>query len=220
MICRSDPSSFQLGSKRLIILDIDGTLLDARPSWTSAAISLCDDFKLNIFLNLDIVSTMCALGAQPLITLLGNQAGRCLSDEFWHRVYEVFDDEIVVHFNDLFFRHWNMSAEVVCLTNKMPTHLENILSAVGHRWGVRDIVCPNGVARKPSSAGLDYIIEKYRANRLDAAFVGDTRVDHEAALHAGLDYVHCSYGYDINFIPERAVATLSRPAQLGPLWGV
>lgn len=52
-----------------------------------------------------------------------------------------------------------------------------------------------GVEKKPHRAMIDRILDKIQIDRKDAFYIGDTEVDEQTAVNSELDYVLVSYGY-------------------------
>ena len=52
-----------------------------------------------------------------------------------------------------------------------------------------------GVHKKPHSDMINNIINHYHVNKEDVLYIGDTNVDEETALNAGVDYALVTYGY-------------------------
>ena len=52
-----------------------------------------------------------------------------------------------------------------------------------------------GVKKKPDSNMIDNIVNHYGVNKDEVLYIGDTNVDEETALNAKVDYVLVTYGY-------------------------
>ena len=52
-----------------------------------------------------------------------------------------------------------------------------------------------GIKKKPNSNMIDNIMDYYQVSKDEVIYIGDTNVDEETALNAGVDYALVTYGY-------------------------
>ena len=52
-----------------------------------------------------------------------------------------------------------------------------------------------GVKKKPDSNMIDNIVSHYKVNKSEVLYIGDTNVDEETAMNSGVDYALVTYGY-------------------------
>ena len=92
-------------------------------------------------------------------------------------------------------------AEVLKQTKQMGTthfvytHKGITANDVLERLGVRQyftevVTSANGFARKPEPEAINYLIEKYVLDKADTFYVGDRRIDVEAAENAGIKSIN------------------------------
>lgn len=75
------------------------------------------------------------------------------------------------------------------------THKGITANDVLERLGVRQyftevVTSANGFARKPEPEAINYLIEKYALDKADTFYVGDRRIDVEAAENAGIKSIN------------------------------
>lgn len=75
------------------------------------------------------------------------------------------------------------------------THKGITANDVLERLGVRQyftevVTSANGFARKPEPEAIDYLLEKYHLDKMTTYYVGDRRIDVEAAENAGIKSIN------------------------------
>ncbi|WP_315460514.1 HAD-IA family hydrolase [uncultured Streptococcus sp.] len=81
------------------------------------------------------------------------------------------------------------------VTHFVYTHKGITANDVLERLGVRQyftevVTSANGFARKPEPEAINYLIEKYALDKADTFYVGDRRLDVEAAENAGIKSIN------------------------------
>lgn len=83
------------------------------------------------------------------------------------------------------------------------THKGITVNDVLERFGVRQyiievVTSANGFARKPSPEVIDYVIDKYHLDKARTYYVGDRRLDVEAAENAGIPSLNLGQPFSAN----------------------
>lgn len=67
----------------------------------------------------------------------------------------------------------------------------DVLERLGvHQYFTEVVTSANGFARKPEPEAIDYLLEKYHLDKSDTYYVGDRRIDVEAAENAGIKSIN------------------------------
>ncbi|WXL26441.1 phosphoglycolate phosphatase [Ectopseudomonas mendocina] len=198
---------FQGELPKLVMFDLDGTLLDSVPDLAAAV-----DRTL-----LDLGRP--AAGADKVRNWVGNGARvlvrRALADGIEH---DGVDDQLAAQALELFMQHYAEShdlsqvypgvqqtldwlreqdVELALVTNKPERFVAPLLDQKqlgGYfRWIIGGDTLPQ---QKPDPAGLLHVMKMARVEPACALFVGDSRTDVQAAKAAGVSCVALSYGYN------------------------
>ena len=203
-----------LKKKSLIVFDLDGTLFN-----TLGDLAVAVNFALRHFglpeHSEEQVRSFIGNGSMKLIersmgeaALHENVARTGISVEKVHKVY-----------SDFYWEHCTertrpvpgiveflkrSKVRVALLTNKPLRPSEKILEHFGLRDRFEFILCGDTAPeRKPSSAGLQKIIEMAHVSREETVMVGDDQPDILAARNAKVDCVtlFCGFGKPVNLLP-------------------
>ena len=187
--------------KKLIIFDLDGTLLDTLVDLQKAV-----NFSLSHFnyplRSLEQVRKDIGNGVAKLIErsipqgILNENYQKCL-DIFKKSYRENYDnfthayDGMVTTVQELL----NEGYLVTVATNKIIDVAKILLDH--HYPNLFDFIQGDavGVHKKPHPDMINNILNHYKLNKEDALYIGDTNVDEETALNASVDYVLVTYGY-------------------------
>ena len=185
---------------KTIIFDLDGTILDTLEDLKNAV-----NHALNFYnypeKDLEFVRKAIGNGTQVLIK-------RCtpctISEEDYHKVFNEFKSYYLSHYAD-YTRPYESIKDLLgtlkgqCLiavvSNKDNDLTQNLINK--EFPGLFDIIQGSYFDRpkKPDPYLIDKILDENSINKDDCLYVGDTNVDKESALNAGLDYRLVSYGY-------------------------
>lgn len=67
----------------------------------------------------------------------------------------------------------------------------DVLERLGvHQYFTEVVTSANGFARKPEPEAIDYLLEKYHLDKAETYYVGDRRIDVEAAENAGIKSIN------------------------------
>ena len=185
---------------KTVIFDLDGTILDTLEDLKNAV-----NHALNFYnypeKDLEFVRKAIGNGTQVLIK-------RCtpctISEEDYRKVFNEFKSFYLSHYAD-YTRPYEGIKDLLgalkgqCLiavvSNKDNDLTQNLINK--EFPGLFDIIQGSYFDRpkKPDPYLIDKILDENNIRKEDCLYVGDTNVDKESALNAGLDYRLVSYGY-------------------------
>lgn len=189
--------------KKLVVFDLDGTLVDSIYDIADCANTALrkNDLPEN---TLSEYYSFVGNGMENLIRTSMKSQG--CNDVLYKAVRADFDKEYKAHCNDK-TRPYEGVAKLLTelelrgiatavLTNKADEFVGGILSKCfpEHKfsacWGQRQ-----GIERKPSAQGLLKLIQELGYTTEDCVYIGDSEVDVKTALNAGIDLVCVLWGF-------------------------
>ena len=212
---------------RLVVFDLDGTLIDSRRDLADATNALIEEYG-GTRLSTDRVSAMVGEGAAVLVRRALAAAGLDPQtpgalDRFLEHYAErltVFTrpyagiPETLATFRD---RGYGLAV----LTNKPQQPTERILDLLDLSPFFTDVVGGDSAAgRKPDPAGLLEIARRANAAPAETMMVGDSRIDFETGRRAGTAICLARYGFgfraeEMEFAGDELF--IDRPGDLLPL---
>jgi phosphoglycolate phosphatase len=186
---------------RLIVFDLDGTLIDSRRDLADAANALIEEHG-GAPLPVDAIAGMVGEGAALLVRRALDAAGVLLDvARDLPRFLELYDQRLLAH-----TRLYDGTREMVdtlseraalaILTNKPQRHTEAILRglaiAAAFRWVIGG---DSSHGRKPDPAGLRYLMTSAAATPSETWMVGDSAIDLKTARAAGVRICLVRYGF-------------------------
>lgn len=185
---------------KTVIFDLDGTILDTLEDLKNAV-----NHTLNFYnypeKDLEFVRKAIGNGTQVLIK-------RCtpctISEEDYRKVFSEFKSYYLSHYAD-YTRPYEGIKDLLgalkgkCLiavvSNKDNDLTQNLINK--EFPGLFDIIQGSYLDRpkKPDPYLIDKILDENNIRKEDCLYIGDTNIDKESALNAGLDYRLVSYGY-------------------------
>jgi phosphoglycolate phosphatase len=214
---------------RLIVFDLDGTLVDSKRDLADSANALIAE-RGGLPLSEEQVAAMVGEGAAVLVRRALQTAGLDPeSADALPRFIELYDERLLVHtapYEGMVDALTALAPQVpmAVLTNKPARASERILSGLGLRERFRDVIggdTPFG--RKPNPAGLLALIERASATPETTWLVGDSRIDLETARRAGVRICLARYGFGFRFGPgdfDGSELFLDSPSELPQKWGL
>jgi phosphoglycolate phosphatase len=202
---------------RLIVFDLDGTLVDSRRDLADAANELVAEFG-GAPLAEEAVGDMVGEGARVLVGRAlraagleayadGEKLSRCLA-----RFLEIYDARLLRHTKPYagiveVLTAARQFARLAVLTNKPTRATGAVLDGLGLSGFFDDVVAGDGTwPRKPDPAGLLHLIERAGVTAADTLLVGDSAVDHETAARAGVTCCLATYGFGYATFPAGRLA--------------
>jgi len=194
---------------RLIVFDLDGTLVDSRRDLADSANALIVE-RGGSPLPEEAIGKMVGEGAALLVRRALDAAGLPQDPAALPRFLEIYDSRLLNHtraYPDVAdaVRHARTLGRVTVLTNKPKEPSERILKALGLLDLFDDVIGGDGpLPRKPDPAGLTLLMNEARATAGETLMIGDSVVDRETARRAGTRCCLVTYGFGFqNFPPER-----------------
>ena len=218
---------------RLIVFDLDGTLVDSRRDLADSANQLIRE-RGGAELPEDAIGKMVGEGARVLVEralraarLDAAAAGDALAQSL-ARFLEIYDRRLLLHTRpypgiEEALAAARGHARVAVLTNKPTRPAEAVLEGLGLRSFVDDLVGGDGEwPRKPDPASLHHVMRRAGAVPPDALLIGDSWIDYETATRAGVGCCLATYGFGYATFPvERLRSTdslVSSASELPPLF--
>lgn len=192
---------------KLIVFDLDGTLVDSAPDIAFAVDSMLAELG------------MAPRGVEQVRHFLGNGvewlAKRALTGELWAEpepeLLQKAKTRLLYHYGQIngertklypgvtevlaYAQH--LSIQLACLTNKNRQFTEPLLAAMNLQQQFQFISCgDDSLERKPDPAPLQRIMQQAGVDSFAALMVGDSITDVKTARNAGTAVVGVSYGYN------------------------
>jgi phosphoglycolate phosphatase len=188
---------------RLIVFDLDGTLIDSRRDLADAANALIAELG-GAPLNVDAITSMVGEGARMLVQRTLTAAQLAVDpDAVLPRFLDLYDERLLAH-TTLYpgtsdaLRVLREHATLALLTNKPRHHTLRILAglAIADWFGEDQVVGGDGpLGRKPDPSGLRHLMAKADASAAATTLVGDSAIDLRTARAAGVRVCLVRYGF-------------------------
>ncbi len=187
--------------KKLIIFDLDGTILDTLKDLTNSVNYLL------IYLNKPLKTQSQIknlLGSGPRF-LLEQAIGEKLDEKRLNELFDIYNEHYNAH-KQVFTKPYEGIKEVikklknagyllaVCSNKQHQATTELVNSLFKDDF---DLVLgtSNQFPRKPSSQMVDYIIKSLNVDLENVVYVGDTEVDMQTAINANVKMIAVLYGF-------------------------
>jgi phosphoglycolate phosphatase len=193
---------------RLIVFDLDGTLIDSRCDIAASANALLLLAGANP-LPEAAIGRMVGDGVATLVSRAFAASGREQPDDALERFLEIYSQRLLEHtrpypqvpqvLSDLSAR-----ATLAVLTNKPIGATRRILAGLDlarHFHDDRVIGGDGPFARKPDPAGLRHLIADALTSPERTTLVGDSLIDWTTARNAGTDVCLARYGFGFEAFP-------------------
>jgi phosphoglycolate phosphatase len=210
---------------RLIVFDLDGTLVDSRRDIADAANALLVACGAQALPEATI-GRMVGDGAATLVRRAFAASGIAEPSDALDRFLAIYGTHLLVHTRPYPEMHDVLGelaarAPLAVLTNKPLDATRRVLAGLDlARFFAEDrVVAGDGaLARKPDPAGLLHLIEASGATPDTAVLVGDSLIDWRTAKHASTAICLARYGFGFEGFPvdrlEPTDALVDRPANL------
>jgi len=186
---------------RLLVFDLDGTLIDSRRDLADAANALIVE-RGGTPLPVDAIASMVGEGAPLLVRRALKAAGTDLQiDRDLPRFLELYDERLLAH-TRLYDGTREMlealrpHATLAILTNKPQRPTEEILDGLGIAHLFSHVVGGDTThGRKPDPAGLHHLMAVTGASTNETMMIGDSAIDLRTARAAGVRVCLVAYGF-------------------------
>ena len=180
--------------KTLILLDLDGVIIDSRKNMELSWSTVQTVFQIDIpFKN---YFKLIGRPFNDVIDILG------LTD-YGDKIKKVYDvasasrQDLVKFFDEcieLLKEFKKDGLKIGIVTSKTAERTEKIVQTMGVDFNV--VECPNDKSRgKPNPDPLLKAMFKCGKDPIETIYIGDMPVDCEAACRAKIDYIHANWGY-------------------------
>lgn len=212
-----------MSRRRLVVFDLDGTLIDSRRDLTDSANALIVERGGRPLPEADI-TRMVGEGAALLVRRALTAAELSYADADVTRFLEIYDQRLL----DTTRQYPGMrealetvaaAAVVAVLTNKPLAPARVLLDALDLSPFIATTVGGDGrFPRKPDPASLRHLIAAHGATAETTVMVGDTRIDFETAANAGTHMCLARYGFGYEQFDTRRLtgreALVDEPSQI------
>ncbi|MGE5358604.1 MAG: HAD family hydrolase [Bacteroidales bacterium] len=195
---------------RLIVFDLDGTLVDSRKDLADATNRLVVE-RGGRALDQEAVVHMVGEGAAKLVARAFAEAGLDSTPDALPRFLELYAERLCVCTRPYagvpqMLRTLANLTRLAVLTNKPTAHSEALLAALGLRTHFARIVGGDGpYPRKPDAQSLLSLADEFGANVDEVVLVGDSVFDLRTARAARSPLVLARYGFGFAGIPAAEV---------------
>ncbi|AZS51419.1 phosphoglycolate phosphatase [Entomomonas moraniae] len=192
---------------KLVMFDLDGTLVDSAPDIAIAVNKTLRELGLPV-VSEDKVRLWVGNGAEMLIrrALTDGDDNKPLDQSLWAKAYKLSLGYYPYHHDIKYLYHGvktfleamqKQSVKMAIVTNKPVQFVEPLLKelGIGHYfdWFIGGDSLPQ---KKPAPEPLLYVLDQAGVKREEVLFVGDSRSDVRAAKAANIPCAALTYGYN------------------------
>jgi phosphoglycolate phosphatase len=196
--------------RRLIVFDLDGTLVDSRRDLATSANALILE-RGGQPLAEDAIGRMVGEGAAVLVERALTAAGLAFDTGSVARFLELYDDRLLETTRTYEGIPEAVAAlakggPVAVLTNKPAAPSRRILDGLGLSPLLSAIIGGDSpFPKKPAPEALRHLMAEFGVTADRTVLVGDSRIDHETAHRAGTAVCLARYGYGYETFPAEAL---------------
>jgi phosphoglycolate phosphatase len=211
--------------RRLIVFDLDGTLVDSRRDLADAANALIEE-RGGRPLPDAAIARMVGEGAALLVRRALTAAGLPFDDESVPRFLALYDERLVATTRPYpgmveALRAMAPLAPMAVLTNKPVAPARALVEALDLAPFLETVVGGDGPwPRKPDPASLMDLMRRFDAPPEGTVLVGDSRIDLETAHAAGVPLLLARWGFGADGVAVSSLrpsdTSVARPADLPP----
>ena len=191
---------------RLIVFDLDGTLIDSRQDLADSANALVTE-RGGQALPTDDVARMVGEGAAMLVRRALEAARLPMDETSVPRFLELYDQRllnttVVYPGTQAALEALSSRSALAVLTNKPIAPTRRILDGLGLARFFDSVLGGDGpLPRKPDPASMRHLMQAHRVREDETVLVGDSRIDLETARAAGIDICLVRFGFPHDSFP-------------------
>jgi phosphoglycolate phosphatase len=196
-----------------IIFDLDGTLWNVNPTVAVARNNVVEKLKLPVpVCTVEDVEKTVGLPVDQVYRVSYPMLSQEVRDEFMGEVATELALQIKKMGAVLYpgvadgIKRLSERYSLYIVSNCGSGYIESFLDWSGLTEFFKDIEC-YGNTLKPKSENIRSVVQRNRLAK--PLYVGDTRGDHEAAIQAGVNYIHVTYGFGQPAGPCQRVASFA-----------
>jgi phosphoglycolate phosphatase len=211
---------------RLIVFDLDGTLVDSRRDLADSANAVLAAYGADP-LSEDVIGRMVGEGAAVLVARAFAASGRERPADALDRFLATYDERLLRHTRPYpkipeVLAELQARATLAVLTNKPLGATRRVLIGLDLARFFSDPAIVGGdgpFPRKPDPAGLQHLIAAAGATPGETVLVGDSVIDWRTARNAGTHVCLARYGFGFEGFPidelRAGESIVDRPEHLG-----
>jgi len=198
---------------RLVVFDLDGTLIDSRRDLAESANEMLAGYGAPA-LPVEQVTDMVGEGARLLVQRACAAAGlKTLPDDALARFLTVYGRRLFDYTRPYagvveMLRALSPRVRLAVLTNKPQPPAERLVEGFGFAPYLASVIGGDGgYPRKPAAEGLLALIAQAGVTPAETLMVGDSRIDFETAERAGTGFCLARYGFGVARMPAGYLPT-------------
>ena len=204
-------------SFRLIVFDLDGTLVDSRRDITDAANALLDECGAAPLPEAHI-GRLVGDGAATLVARAFTDSGVTRPPDALERFVALYDQRLLNHTRPYpgmadVLDMLGLRAKLAVLTNKPIAATRRILAGLdlARHFAEDAVIGGDGpFPRKPDPAGLKHLIDRAGVAAESALLVGDSVIDWRVARAAATSVCLARYGFGFESVPVQEIGSADR----------
>lgn len=202
---------------RLVVFDLDGTLIDSRRDIADSANQLVEACGARP-LSEEVIGRMVGDGAAALVARVFAAVGLDLPSDALQRFLAIYDARLLKHTRPYpevseVLAVLGRRASLAVLTNKPLAATRSILEGLDlarYFDGAAVVGGDGSFPRKPDPGGLQHLIARAGVAEVETLMVGDSVIDWRTAVAAQTKACLARYGFGFDGIPLDALRPIDR----------